>query len=289
MAYIKQIKAGTTTYDLKAEQLATARTIDGVSFNGTANIVHAGICTTDFSNTAKTVTITGYDTLTTNSIIWVAFTDGINSSTDITLNVNGTGAKNVTLAGDYSHQDYQWMYLDSYVPFLYNGTNWVLLPCGLSNYKVVKIKGNTNSFSLTTTKKILTLQTKVDDMGNINTSLFTLTGGGIQVKKSGFYRISGSCVVSLSNASALRQLYLEKVVDSVTWSTSNGEVINSAVCYTNNTGGAPFSVQPTVKYLGTDEKVYLVGLVSTGTGTANLTHNCTNLTIEYLGDPNYLA
>lgn len=289
MAYIKQIKNGSTTYDLKAAQLATSRTIDGVGFDGSSNIVHAGVCNTDFLTDAKTVSITGYS-LTTNSIIWVAFVNGVNSINNMTLNVNSTGNKNVVIAGDYSIEDFQWMYTDSYVPLLYDGTNWILLPCGLSNYKVVKVKGNTSSFALTTTKKILTLDVLTSDVSDkINTNIFTLTGGGIQVKKSGFYRISGSCVVSISAAANIRQLYLEKVANNTTWSASNGTVINSSMCYTNNTGGAPFSVQPTVCFLDINDKVYLVGLVNAGTGTANLSHNCTNLTIEYLGLPNYLT
>ena len=56
-----------------ATKLATARTIDGVSFNGTTNIIHYGTCSTAAATAAKTVSCTGF-TLVTGAEITIRFT-----------------------------------------------------------------------------------------------------------------------------------------------------------------------------------------------------------------------
>ncbi len=74
-----------------ATKLATARTIDGVSFNGSAAISHYGTCSTAAATAAKTVALTGF-TLVTGAVVFVRFTV-TNTATNPTLDVNGTGAK----------------------------------------------------------------------------------------------------------------------------------------------------------------------------------------------------
>ena len=78
----------------KANTLTTARTIDGVTFNGSANITHYGTCT--ISGTAGAVPCTGF-TLATGAWIAVHFpSTNASSSTDpLQLNVNQTGGKQV--------------------------------------------------------------------------------------------------------------------------------------------------------------------------------------------------
>ncbi len=79
----------------KATMLETARTIDGVSFNGTANIIHYGTCSTAAGSNPKTVDCTGF-ILDTGAIIYVRFTATNTVAVGtLTLNVNGTGAKSV--------------------------------------------------------------------------------------------------------------------------------------------------------------------------------------------------
>jgi hypothetical protein len=74
-----------------ATALQTARTIDGVSFNGSAAISHYGTCSTAAGTAAKTVSLSGF-TLATGAEITVMFTV-TNTASSPTLNVNGTGAK----------------------------------------------------------------------------------------------------------------------------------------------------------------------------------------------------
>ena len=74
-----------------ATKLATKRTIDGVSFDGSANIHHYGTCSTDAGTAAKTVTLANF-VLATGAEVTVRFTV-TNTASNPTLNVNGTGAK----------------------------------------------------------------------------------------------------------------------------------------------------------------------------------------------------
>lgn len=74
-------------------KLTTARAIDGVTFDGSADISHYGTCSTAAATAAKTVACTGFK-LVTGAIIYVRFT--VTNTADVanlTLNVNNTGAK----------------------------------------------------------------------------------------------------------------------------------------------------------------------------------------------------
>lgn len=102
-------------YANNAVKLATARTIDGVSFNGSANITHYGTCSTAAATAAKTVGLTGF-TLVTGAIITVRFS-ATNSAANPTLNVNNTGAKairyrNAAIAAGYlaANRTYTFVY-----------------------------------------------------------------------------------------------------------------------------------------------------------------------------------
>lgn len=87
--------ASTATTATNAIKLQTSRTIDGVSFNGSANIIHYGTCSTAAATTAKTVSCTGF-TLVTGAWIAVKFTvTNTGAVGSLTLNVNGTGAKGI--------------------------------------------------------------------------------------------------------------------------------------------------------------------------------------------------
>ena len=72
------------------DQLTNARNINGMSFNGTANVDFGGYCSTAAATAAKTVSISGY-TLTNYSTVCVMFRY-VNTASNPTLNVNDTGA-----------------------------------------------------------------------------------------------------------------------------------------------------------------------------------------------------
>ena len=74
-----------------ATKLAAPRGIDGVNFDGSANITHYAVCSTAAATAAKAVSLAGF-TLATGAEITVRFS-ATNTAANPTLNVNGTGAK----------------------------------------------------------------------------------------------------------------------------------------------------------------------------------------------------
>lgn len=106
-----------------ATRLATPRTVDGVSFNGTANITHYGTCSTAAATAAKTVSLTGF-TLATGAIVTVNFTV-TNTAASPTLNVNGTGAKAIQYRGAAISAGY--LAANRIYTFIYDGTNYQLI------------------------------------------------------------------------------------------------------------------------------------------------------------------
>lgn len=106
-----------------ATKLATARTIDGVSFNGTANITHYGTCSTAASTAAKVVSCTGF-ALATGAKITVKFTV-TNTASNPTLNVNSTGAKAIQYRGSAISSGY--LATNRVYTFIYDGTNYQLI------------------------------------------------------------------------------------------------------------------------------------------------------------------
>ena len=106
-----------------ATKLATARTIDGVSFDGTSNITHFGSCSTAAGTAAKVVSCPGF-VLTTGSVITVKFTVN-NTASNPTLNVNNTGAKAIRYRGNAMVSGY--LGNNSVYTFIYDGTNYQLI------------------------------------------------------------------------------------------------------------------------------------------------------------------
>ena len=115
-----------------SSNLYTSRTVDGVSFDGSANVTHYDICYTDSGTAEKTVTVTGF-VLETGARVTVNFLES-NTASNPTLNVhNGsayTGAKAIMYRGTSSVSDssdyYRWQAGDI-IDFIYDGTNWVMV------------------------------------------------------------------------------------------------------------------------------------------------------------------
>lgn len=114
---------GTGRTDGKVTALATKRTIDGMQFDGSANIHHYAECSTAAATAAKTVTLSGF-TLATGARIIVRFTV-TNTASNPTLNVNGTGAKAI----QYRNAAFSAGYLaaNRLREFVYDGSAWELI------------------------------------------------------------------------------------------------------------------------------------------------------------------
>lgn len=117
-----------------ATKLDTARTIDGISFDGTADVTRYAVCDTEAATADKVATMYDGSTfvLDVGARVTVKFTYG-NTAYPPTLNVAGTGAKSIPSenSNTYGNPHARYWGANSVVDFIYNGTNWNIV--GLSN------------------------------------------------------------------------------------------------------------------------------------------------------------
>lgn len=103
-----------------AVKLQTARNVNGMSFDGSADRANYGTCSTAAATAAKTVACTGFE-LVTGAEITVKFTAN-NTASSPTLNVNGTGAKPIYYRDAAITAGY--LAMNRTYTFRYNGTQW---------------------------------------------------------------------------------------------------------------------------------------------------------------------
>lgn len=108
---------------VSATKLRTARSIDGVSFDGSAAISRYGVCATIAKTAAKVVSITGY-TLVSGAVSVVKFTYG-NVANSPTLNITSTGAKPITRKGVAISPEK--IEVGGTYVFVYDGTNYEII------------------------------------------------------------------------------------------------------------------------------------------------------------------
>lgn len=106
-----------------ATKLKTARGIDGVKFDGTADVNHYGTCATEAATAAKVVALDNF-ALVTGARVVVKFTV-TNTAANPTLNVNNTGAKPIVYRGSAITASY--LAANRVYEFVYDGTNWNLM------------------------------------------------------------------------------------------------------------------------------------------------------------------
>ena len=125
-----------------AVKLATARSVDGVNFDGSAAITHFGTCVTEAATAAKVVTLAGF-TLVAGAKVAVKFTV-TNTAANPTLNVNGSGAKPVFYRGAAIAAGY--LAAKRVYEFVYDGTNYELIGDIDTNTKYTSLK---NPYAIT--------------------------------------------------------------------------------------------------------------------------------------------
>ena len=121
----------------------SARVIGSLFANLSGNVLNFGVCSTAAATAAKTVTTNGTFELITGSKILVLFSE-TDTSNAPTLNVNGTGAKNIKVnasdgigKGFLAAQQYYW--------FIYDGTNWRTAGAGITQIIPTQYGGTGNS------------------------------------------------------------------------------------------------------------------------------------------------
>ena len=106
-----------------ATKLSTARRINGMSFDGSADRTNYAVCSTGATTVSKVVSCTGFN-LVTGSEIAVKFSY-TNTASNPTLNVNGTGAKAINYDGTVVNAGY--LVANRIYTFRYNGTQYELV------------------------------------------------------------------------------------------------------------------------------------------------------------------
>ena len=107
----------------KANQLTNTRKIDGMNFNGTADIHHYAECSTAAATAAKVVTLSGFN-LVTGARVTVKFTV-TNTAASPTLNVNSTGAKAIKYRNGNISAGY--LAANRVYEFVYDGADYELI------------------------------------------------------------------------------------------------------------------------------------------------------------------
>ena len=106
-----------------AVKLQSARTVDGVDFDGSAAIMHYGTCSTAAATAAKVVACTGFK-LVTGARIIVKFAV-TNTADNPTLNVNSSGAKAIQYRGAAINAGY--LAANRTLEFVYDGSAYQLI------------------------------------------------------------------------------------------------------------------------------------------------------------------
>lgn len=105
-----------------ATKLAAERSIDGVAFDGTANIIHYATCATAATTAAKTANVPHFS-LITGAEVTIKFTK-TNTAANPTLNVSSTGAKPIYFEGNAISADL--LKANTVFRFVYDGAGWLL-------------------------------------------------------------------------------------------------------------------------------------------------------------------
>ena len=152
---------------VSASKWNTARKINGMGIDGTADRTNYGVCPTSGSTAAKTVSCTGFN-LVAGAEVTVKF-NNTNTALNPTLNVNGTGAKAVYYKGAAVLPGY--IRSGGIYTFRYTGTRWEAVG-DLTQEQVDALKLKISSLQA----EVLGLKTEVADLKTVTSALFEKIG-----------------------------------------------------------------------------------------------------------------
>ena len=119
---------------------------DKIKLNATSG--YYGTCSTAKGTAAKVVDCSNY-VLATGAVIYVKFTNANEYNGTATLNVNGTGAKDIARVGTTKTSRYYWT-AGELVGFVYDGTNYLMIDKGTATttyYGLTKLTTTATSTS----------------------------------------------------------------------------------------------------------------------------------------------
>lgn len=256
---------------LVAKKLATARTINGMQFNGAANVNNYGVCETAAETVEKIVTVDSTFSLAVGAQVVVKFTH-TNTIASPTLNVNGTGAKPIyrygtTKAGTSSTSS-SWA-SGAVQRFTYDGTGWIMdywynstyyttdVTCTTAAATAAKV-GSTSYYTLANNRYFIIM------LAYSNTAASALT---LNINSNGAkpIYINGSAS-SESNYTLPRGIYLVYYNGTNYYFRTDGGIQGGNFYGTAST--ASTASKTTVNATTSNTKYYIVG--ATGTGSQSL-------------------
>lgn len=218
---IKATLKGKADEASKADKLTNYVTIDGVGFDGSANITHFCVCSTPANTIAKTATKSNF-TLAAGAIVTVVFIN-TNTASNPTLNVSNTGdypiyLRSGTKAGSTTSSS--WRSGDIVSLVFYNG-GWRKLNNSLRTY--IDTTDDDNAYPII-----------FKTYSNINSTLYSSDASLYTAKANNFYYNPSTSTLTCSNLSAsninLRLVILQIIYNKDTTAnryTRNGVVTSN--------------------------------------------------------------
>lgn len=209
-----------------------------------------GTCSTAKGTAAKVVTCSNF-VLATGAVIYVKFTNANDYNGTATLNVNGTGAKDIARVGTTKTSRYYWT-AGELVGFVYDGTNYLMIDKGTSTttyYGLTKL-----TTTATSTSEALALTPKA-----LNSLAQNMIAGCEVYSSSSTYNIGDrvrygyntyECITTISTAESWTAAHW-KMLDPIQTQIDNG-------------------VSAKISLASPQQTYYLTGVRTTVSGTAEL-------------------
>lgn len=225
--------------DGSVKKLTNARLIDGIAFDGSANITHYGVCNSAASTVNKIAKIENFN-LTAGASVYVRFANG-NTAANVTLNVSDTGAKSIKYDGKAIASGS--LKTTRIYHLIYDGTNYTIAGeidtnSDINVYKTLT-DTDTNSYPIYFAKS--TAAVSGADQARISTNLkYTPSTNNITVNGitssllTGSYANanSGNAIITNTHASDLVSLFAYRGTSGVTTITAVGDDLQAT--YTAN-------------------------------------------------------
>ena len=209
-----------------------------------------GTCSTAKGTAAKVVTCSNF-VLTTGAVIYVKFTNANDYNGTATLNVNGTGAKDIARVGTTKTSRYYWT-AGELVGFVYDGTNYLMIDKGTATttyYGLTKLTTTATSTSeaLALTPKALNslAQNMIAGCGAYSSSSTYNIGDRVRYNYNTY-----ECITTISTAESWTAAHW-KMLDPIQTQIDNG-------------------VSAKISLASPQQTYYLTGVKTTVSGTADL-------------------
>ena len=250
---------------VSASKWNTARKINGMSIDGTADRTNYGVCSTSGSTAAKTVSCSGFN-LVTGAEVTVKF-NHTNTALNPTLNVNGTGAKAVYYKGVALPSGH--IVSNGTYTFRYNGTQWEFVgdltqeQVDKLDAEVSRLRGEVSNLKteIGELKVILSSILEKMEMSIYNGMLWTYYGSD-SIRKASSYVTYAKCAIVQVESNAVYKVVTHRtdyktsgvfdVLEAMPNNSGSSEeysAVQSPLVGIEGTNTYTFRTQSTTKYL----------------------------------------